>query len=240
MRKDLYQQMYQQEEDYWWHRAKRRLVTVFLPERKSFKILDIGCGTGKLLEELQDRGQVWGVDQSQTAVSFCRQRGLTHVYHDTFPQLKKINGRFDLITCLDVLEHIQDDSEAINTLLRHLKSGGRIVLTVPAYPALFSYWDKILGHKRRYTKASLLKLFETNDLKIIKLSFAYSFLLPPVILFRLVRQRLFKNKKAQSDFIELPQFLHTFLYSLASIEQGLINYVSIPFGLSILLVAEKQ
>ena len=240
MRPDLYQEMYSQEEYYWWHLAKRRLVKAFLPRRTGLKIIDTGCGTGKLLEELKRDGQeAWGIDSNPAAVKFCKQRGLKHVYQENFPQITKITDKFNVVLCLDVLEHIGDDIKALRTIKRLLAKDGRALLTVPAYPWLFSYWDKILGHKRRYTKKSLQSAISKSGLEIIKLSYLYSFLLPISIPFRFIRGQRFKSKRSQSDFVKLPQFLHSLLLATSIAEQGLLRYLNLPFGLSLFCIVRR-
>lgn len=239
MRHDLYAEMYRQEEYYWWHRAKRALVKQFIPAGTRLNILDIGCGTGKLLEELQKNGEVWGVDMSEAAISLCHRRGLTHVRTGKLPGLN-LAQRFDVIICLDVLEHIKDDHQAIKNITKLLKPGGKLILTVPAYQWLYSYWDKILHHYRRYSPQQLTRCFLGSGLEITKLSFVYSFLLPLVVPFRLVRQKAFAKKTPTSDFIALPQWLHGFFFALAKIEHFFIQYVNLPFGISLLCIAKKK
>lgn len=238
MRQDLYQQMYRQEEYYWWHQAKRALVKQFLPRKSNLRILDIGCGTGKLLQELSQFGSVWGVDANSQAISFCRRRGLKYVYQNQLPQIK-LRQKFDVIICLDVLEHIATDTATLKTINRLLKPNGQLILTVPAYPQLFSYWDKILGHYRRYNRKQLYNLITKSGLIPIKISFVYTFLIPIVIPFRLFRHWLFRHQKPQSDFIELPRLLHLLLLTLAKLEQRLLRYINLPFGLSLICIARK-
>lgn len=240
MRQDLYGEMYEQEERYWWHRAKRELVKQFLPQGKNLRILDIGCGTGQLMRELKSHGEVWGIDQNKEAVSFCRRRKLKNVFLAKFPKQVKIQGQFDVITCVEVLEHIKDHKRACVTIERLLKRDGRVIFTVPANPWLFSYWDEICGHYRRYDKRSLTRVIEKAGLKIVKCSYVYTFLLPIVFPFRIVRGRMFATKSPQSDFVNLPSWLSGVLVLLARVERFVMRIVNIPFGLSLVCVAEKK
>lgn len=240
MRSDLHNQIYHLEESYWWYKSRRNLIKELLPKRKSLKILDIGCGTGKLMEELQPYGQIYGLDASPKAVDFCHRRHLHRVYQATFPKIhRSINQhRFDVIICLDVLEHIRDDRLALQTINRLLRPRGRLIITVPAYPWLFSYWDKLSGHHRRYSASQLLSLLDQAHLKIIKLSYLYSFLLPLAIPFRLIRNHFFKQSP-KSDFIKLASGVNQLLFGLATLERVVLKYVNLPFGLSLLCVAQK-
>ena len=238
MRSDLYQDLFDKEDSYWWHIAKRGLVRQLLPAKKHLRILDIGCGAGRLIQELGPVGEVWGIDSNPAAIAFCRRRGLKNVFQAKLPYIN-IKPRFDVITCMDVLEHVDDDTRAVGNLKKLLRPQGIIILTVPAYPWLFSYWDKILHHRRRYTLSGLKQIFTTNKLSILKASFIYSFLLPAVIPFRLIRHQLFTGKKPTSDFITMPKLFHHLLLYLARLEHLLIKFISIPFGLSLLVVARK-
>lgn len=239
MRSDLHNQIYHLEESYWWYKSRRNLIKELLPKCKSLKILDIGCGTGKLMEELQPYGQIYGIDASPRAVSFCRSRHLQRVYKTTFPRHRHLkHHRFDVIICLDVLEHIRNDGLAIRTINQLLRPGGKLILTVPAYPWLFSYWDKISGHYRRYSTSQLQSLLSHAGFNIIKISHLYSFLLPIAIPFRFIRNHLFK-KSPKSDFIKLASGVNQLLFNLATLERVLLKYINLPFGLSLLCVAQK-
>ena len=238
MRQDLYCQMYNQEEYYWWHKAKRNLVHRYI-KGKNLKILDIGCGTGKLLEELQPYGKVYGLDANPQALKFCRKRHLRYLFQGHFPQIPNINHQFDVIICLDVLEHIGDDQTSFQVIRKLLKPSGFAIITVPAYPWLFSYWDKILGHQRRYGKKDLKRLAKLAKLKVIKLSYLYSFLVPLGIPFRLIRQITSKNQTPSSDFINLPSKAHQWLLALAKVEHHLLKYINLPFGLSLFCILKK-
>ena len=81
MRKDLYIDLYEREESHWWHLSKRKLLFKLLNRyaKKGVCILDVGCGTGKNLEELGNFGKAEGVDNSSEAINFCKKRGLRKV-----------------------------------------------------------------------------------------------------------------------------------------------------------------
>ena len=162
MQKKLIVEMFEQEKTYWWHRAKRYTVQNILAaasHSRQLMLLDIGCGTGQLMEELKKFGTVYGVDISRDALSFCKKRGLTNLSQATLGKTKLPfkDKTFDAVFCLDVLEHIDEWEKSLLELKRVLKPQGFLIVTVPAYQFFFSYWDKMLGHKRRYTKQLLIQ-----------------------------------------------------------------------------------
>jgi len=239
MRQDLYEDLYLQEEKHWWHISKRntikRMLAAFLPNKKP-QILDIGCGTGKTMEMLSSFGIVWGLDKSKIALSFCRKRGgfrhltLGEVTDRTFK-----NDFFDVITMLDVLEHTEENATLRETN-RILKPGGIMILTVPAYQWLWSTWDEVLKHKKRYTKHDLKTVVEKHGFEVIRASYMYSFLVMPIYFFRKLKSR---NKTYESDFSTNPSIFNIFFTLLSNIERYLVVRGWVPFGTSLILVCKK-
>ena len=246
MRSDLYKEMYELEESYWWHVAKRRLVKMFLQQYlTSFsdkEYVDVGCGTGKLLEE-KKKWKKWkrviGLDGSDQALNFCRRRGITEVRKEDFEKKLTLKTEsVDVITCLDVVEHVEKDQELLKEFYRVLRPGGYSVITVPAYQWMWTYWDDILGHKRRYTKIEVELKFVKAGFKVTKISYFYSYLLPIALLFRFVKSFSPKTK-GSSDFIALPHWVNQILLAFSAVETRLVKNVTLPIGLSVVCVAQK-
>jgi len=120
MKEDLYQQMHLQEKYYWWHIAKRRLVIDFIRKEKGLEVLDFGCGTGLLMKELIERGyHVFGVDNSSIALELCQKRGIKDTKKCNFEDRLTFEDKFfDVIICLDVLEHIENDINLLEEFRR--------------------------------------------------------------------------------------------------------------------------
>ena len=101
-----------------------------------------------------------GCDLNQPALELAKPgRGRLFVY-DIFDQEPSLLRHYDVVFLLDVLEHIRDDSEFLAAALRHLRDGGVVVVNVPAGRFLFSDYDRVQGHVRRYTRNSLARLFD--------------------------------------------------------------------------------
>ncbi len=159
----LIEEMFHQEKTLWWHVAKRKAAKTFLKQYggpiAGKKILDIGCGTGAMMEDLTVlEADVYGLDGSSEAVGFCQRRNLKNIRLGNLERsLPFFNNFFSAITCLDVLEHITSDEKLLAEIYRILKPGGFLVISVPAYQIFWTYWDEMLGHKRRYLLRSLVK-----------------------------------------------------------------------------------
>ena len=243
----LYKEMYKQEEYYWWHLGKRRAIGKLIEKHCNLqpfsKILDVGCGTGKMMEEIRfyyPKSEVWGLDSSKKAVSYCQSRGISNIINSSLSaKLPFNNNEFDLIVALDIIEHLDDDLYSIKELFRLLKTNGTLIVSVPSYNLLWSYWDVMLGHKRRYTKKNLSSVLKNAGFSIININYRNSFLLLPAIFFRLFKGINNKKNNQSSDFIPIPLFANKILLMLFNIETAVANYIHIPFGLSIYCVAKK-
>ncbi len=241
MEESLYEEMYRQETGLWWHVGKRELVRTYLMQlhkNKRRRYLDAGCGTGAMmLEMLPYFRSVYGLDMSTEALNFCRKRKLTKVTQaDLETKLPYPANYFDAITALDIVEHIKRDSFFITELYRLLQPGGKLIVTVPAYRSLWTYWDVKLGHKRRYRLEQIQSLLTAAGFNINRITYFNSFLLAAVPI-RQAKNFLGAN---QSDFINLPGPLN-FLMSLATtFERQILKIINLPAGISILAVAEKK
>jgi SAM-dependent methyltransferase len=246
MRIDLFDEMYRIEKEYWWYKAKRnyvhRLLKTFSTSSRKRSFLDIGCGTGVLLQELKEKGDTYGFDISQDAVSYCKKRGIKNMQKGNIENDKPFPGKkFDYIFALDVVEHIEDDYKFAKTVSNSLKIGGYLVLTTSAYPWLWSYWDEIAGHARRYTKNRLTEVIAKSGLKIRYIRYTNMSVLPGALLFRFIKGSV-KQKEIEeipSDFIKVPAFINKLLVWFLGVEAFVATHIPLPFGLSFMVVAEK-
>lgn len=262
MRADLYADIYAKEDTYWWHVGKRLLVQsvinrYFKPSTLDplpVRVLDVGCGAGRVLQMLTEYGQVYGTDLSSLALEFCRKRGFNGVCQANIIEgLPFPNASFDLITALDVVEHLHDDAAGLRNLWQALKPGGLLVVSVPAYQFMFSYWDEMLGHQRRYTRLTLLARLEQAGFVIEKSSYTNTATLLPAVTFRLfksiwLRMRPSRNplkvrpvaaNQVETDFVDLPAPLNRLLIKVYQLEAVLLRVTRLPFGLAVIAVARK-
>jgi SAM-dependent methyltransferase len=244
MRDEEIDAMEQVEDTYWWHVGRRqiisRIVRRFLPTGNP-TILDVGCGTGRNLKLLGEFGQAWGVDNSSASLEAARRFGLDgRLSCARATLLPFADGTFDLVTALDVLEHLDDDAEGLAESWRVLAPGGVLLVAVPAYRFLWSEHDEFLGHRRRYVASELHAKVGNAGFDVLKRSYAITFAFPIILGFRLFRG-LFPNvDRKRSVYVMLPEPLNAFFTRLVEFEARLMDFVSLPLGTSIFCVARKN
>jgi ubiquinone/menaquinone biosynthesis C-methylase UbiE len=236
----LYQDLYLLEDTHWWHRAKRDLVVSLIQEFKTVtrpKILDIGCGAGKNIETFASLGESWGIDVSAEAIKFCKKRRLVNVKLGSAYKLPFPDNSFDVITLLDVLEHVDED-KALSEIHRVLRPEGILVINVPAFSFLWSRWDVVLHHLRRYSRSSLKSCLKRNQFNVASSSYVFSFLVLPILIVRKIKS-LFNKKEYGSDFTINAPLVNTLFLSMCWLEHQLIRFFPMPFGTSVVCVGKK-
>jgi len=230
------------EDTYWWHIGRGRIVSKQLSRalegQNGVNILNVGSGTGGTVPLLERFGSVLNVDVAEAAVRACRARGIRSVLKVEGTHLPFQDESFDVVAALDVLEHISDDHEALAEWQRLLKPGGKLLITVPAYQWLWSEHDESLHHFRRYTAASLHRLLNRAGFNIVKRTYAICFSFPLIVGYRLLRSIL-PWKRHCPSYVILPRLVNRFLAGLLAIEAHLLRFLNIPFGTSVLMLAEK-
>lgn len=209
----------------------------FLGETK-LNILDVGCGTGALLRELDQYGNVQGLDFSPRAVSFCKERGLLNVEQGSATEIRYENKTFDLVLALDVLEHIKDDRKALSEINRVLKPGGIAIIFVPAFMFLWGVTDERSQHERRYTLRELKEKTGNAGFGVIRASYFNTFLFPPIALLRIF-VRIFKIKIKSENELTNPS-TDQMLYNIFNLERKLLRSVNFPFGVSAMIICQKK
>ncbi|MFH2085533.1 MAG: class I SAM-dependent methyltransferase [bacterium] len=239
-----YEIMYQVEDTHFWFRGMRSVIHTLLAQLTfppKAKILDAGCGTGAYMLFLKRFGQVMGIDYSPRAVRFSSRRGLK-VRKGSINKLPYRDSTFDLVTCLDVFDaETVKEKTAISEFYRVLKPGGYLIIHVPAYQWLHCSHDQIFHTARRYTIRSLASVVTRVKLKIIRITYANTILFPLEALKRLSRKyfpSLYRELK--SDVTSVPILLNFLLYLPLFLEAQLLRFFNLPFGLSVIVVAQKK
>jgi SAM-dependent methyltransferase len=241
MTPDEQQAMLAADERHWWYRGRRRVLRaeldrLALPARA--RLLDAGCGSGRTLDDLAGRGQVSGVDASPEAVALARRRGHRDVRVADVASLPFADATFDLVTCLDVIEHTPDDRATLAELRRVTRPSGVLVVTVPAYQALWSWHDVVNRHFRRYDSTSLCVAARAAGWHVVADTHFNSVLLAPAAAIRLAQRR--RRAHPRSDLDLTPAALDGILELPLRLEARLVRVgVRLPAGLSLLAVLRR-
>jgi SAM-dependent methyltransferase len=240
MDRDYELQTHRAEDRHWWYRGRREVLErvidgLGLPP--AARILDAGCGSGRNMVELARRGSVTGVEVSDMSVCRARARDAGEVIAGSVLQMPFESASFDLVVCLDVIEHLEDDLAALRELRRVIKPGGALLVTVPAYQWLWSGHDEVNHHYRRYTRRTLESVAEEARWEPVRTTHFNSLLLPAAILLRILDRFSRKTTESSLDLWVPPQPLNWLLERPLRLEAMLIGRGGrIPAGLSLLAV----
>jgi SAM-dependent methyltransferase len=247
MSPNAYTEMAQIQDQHWWFVARRKILRreiVHLNLPNDAAILEVGSGTGANLSLLSEFGRVMALEMSAKAIALARDRADFDASRIATRQgrcpedLNSLSEQFDLICLFDVLEHIEDDDLSLSRLKTLLKPGGTLMLTVPAYSWMWGPHDVHLHHKRRYSKARLLADCARAGLSIQRASYFNTLLFPLAVVARLFERIMGKQSSSAS---RIPQrVVNTFLTSVFSFERLLLHRMTLPFGLSLLAMAQAS
>ena len=230
------------EDSYWWHVAKRRLVSDLLQTHfpPPGILVEGGIGSSRNLVEFQALGyEVHGFDIMPASVQHARERGLRHVAEHNLTEpwpLQKDSVKVAVL--LDVLEHVFDPVQVLQHINRVLEPSGGVIVTVPAYPWLFGDWDKSLGHFRRYTSVALREHARVAGLRVEWLSHWNSFSLLPAMAVR-GYQRCIPRRQRKPEFPRVAPWMNRMLGTMATCERHLLGRGTSPVGLSLVGVLRK-
>jgi len=201
------------------------------------RTLDIGCGAGATMDHLKRYGQPHGIDLSEIPLRFSRKRGHRRLMRASATELPFDSESFDLITALDVVEHLDDDVKGLAEIHRVLKPGAPAVIFVPAFQSLWGPNDVQSGHKRRYRLDELRAAVEKAGLRVERISYANFAMFIPIWLGRKILTMLGRAEQAENR-INHP-IINNLLAKIFSCEAGWLRRHKLPFGVSIICVARK-
>lgn len=246
MQPHTYAIMREVEDKHWWYVGRRRIIAAFLKRicddlreegKDEPRILDIGCGTGGNLETLSSFGRAEGVDISPEALDFCRARGLDNVRQGAAETLPYQSEWFDLVTGLDVVEHLDDDVAGLREMRRVLRPGGRMLLFVPAFRFLWGVQDEVSHHRRRYTLKDLKRKLQQAGMAVERASYANITFFGPILVGRLF-MRLTGLRPASENNVNVSALNNVF-GGVFGAERWWLSRMNFPFGVSIICVAKR-
>jgi SAM-dependent methyltransferase len=231
------------DEHHWWYRGRRLIVDAQLarlPLRPDARILDAGCGSGRMLQELARYGRVSGIELDPQAAEVARSRGHGEVQVGRLEELPWDADSFDLITCLDVIEHTPDDRRTLTELRRVCAPGGFLLMTVPAYQALWSLHDEANHHFRRYGRRSLRQAVAEAGWELCQLTSFNSLLLPAAAVVRLAQRRRRPDESYRPELKRTPAPLNALLERpLRGEARWIARGRTLPAGLSLMAVVQN-
>jgi SAM-dependent methyltransferase len=242
MDRRVYDRMAELDERHWWYRARRGILTDLIRRRialpEGARILEIGCGTGHNLEMLQGFGRADGIEIDPAAREIAERRLGRSIGSAPLPQLSGVeDGAYDMVALLDVLEHVEEDRAALESIARKLKPGGRILVTVPAHPWMWSAHDEVNHHKRRYTRKTLNKVIADAGLKVELLSWFNSLLFPLAAAARIAGR--FTGNKDSDDRMP-PKVVNSLFETIFGWERYALGRMPLPPGVSLVAIVSKR
>ncbi len=226
---------------HWWFFTRRKLLRFLLssipPPEGSVRI-DLGCGVGSNLKVLETfANHVVGLDRSIYALSFVHKKVKIPLINGDINHLPLKPKSVGLIVAMDVLEHLEDDENALSEFCRALRKEGVLILTVPAFQFLRGVQDVVTGHKRRYSRKEITNKLRRAGFNILKSSYFNFFLFFPILIARRMIYLLGVKIESENE-VNFP-LINFFLKAIFSLEVYALKYLSFPFGVSILCIAKK-
>lgn len=246
MEKHFEKQYHNLEKNHFWFKSRRHFIINWLKNQpKNSKILDIGCSSGLLMEDLSKNNfinsNLYGIDISNEAINHCKNKGFKNTFVMDAQNIT-LNKKFDFIIASDCLEHLKNDEKALKNWSELLEEHGKLLVFVPAFMFLWSYHDVINMHYRRYTKKELELKASNNGFEIEKSGYWNFTLFFPVTIFRIIKNKmnvLFNKKDQQTDLNSVGSF-NNVLFQIIKTENKLLKHITFPLGISTFCILKKS
>jgi SAM-dependent methyltransferase len=241
------------EKRHWWYIGMKEIWVKILPEvtkKNKFKnILDLGCGTGGNLTELENFGEAEGMEYDNFALDLCN-KNKHKCFQGSILDFSKIKKKYQLISIFDVLYQFEkkEVSEILNNINTFLEKDGFLMIREPAFNLAFGRHDIEVGTKTRFEKDDFIKILEVSGYKISFITYLNFFLFVPIVLRR--KLELFQETSPKSDLTLPSMFLNKILLNVLRLEKEILLFsiknpipfsrFLFPFGVSIFLIAQKK
>ncbi len=242
-----------QEDNHWWFASRTRALNALmepaLPKTPDFQLLDVGCGAGNMIHHLSHYGQVKGLEIDERPTKKARERGYDVQQFDATQPMPFSDDTFDAVTALDVIEHNEDDMAILADSYRILKPGGHMIITVPAFMWLWTHNDDLNAHVRRYTAGELKEKLLSTGFKVDRVTYNNFFVFPLAATLLLLRRSSDAKKELASHHVSEDEYqvemepaspmVNAILTQVGKVESGLIRHINLPFGTSLIAIAQK-
>jgi SAM-dependent methyltransferase len=240
------------EDEHWWFATRTWAIEKWLAHlgtRTGLEILDVGCGAGNMIHHLSRYGHVRGIEIDLRPVRIAQSRGYDVRQADATRDIPFNDASFDLVTALDVIEHVEDDAGILRQARRVLKPGGHLLVSTPAFQWLWSHNDELNAHKRRYTAPELRDRLAKAGLQVRRISYNFFLVFPlaaGLILWRKRTERRvelgshhFQEDAYQVEMEPVAPMLNSLLRGVGRVEAQMIGEMNLPFGTSLIGLAVR-
>ena len=233
------------ERQHWWFRARRLVLRDLLARLRwpqQPRILEIGVGSGcNLVEIYPPNARLEGVEPDEALAALAAGSSLP-VFQATVDRLPSEirDESYDGVTMFDVLEHIEDEERALRIVSQKLRSGGWIVLSVPAYMWLWGQQDAVNRHFRRYTLRKLRWKLQAAGFTVERATYFNTFLFLPIAAARIFARYGRRPHNEEGDFAYVRNPSNPVLRSMFAAERVFLRYIDFPLGVSVFAAARKN
>jgi SAM-dependent methyltransferase len=240
------------EDAHWWFATRTWAIEKYLaalPKKQDLDILDVGCGAGNMIHHLAQYGRVRGIEVDARPVKIAQARGYDVQLGDATQEISFPDASFDLVTALDVIEHVDADTKILQEAYRVLRPRGHVLITTPALQWLWSRNDELNAHKRRYTAGELRTKLERAGFRINRLSYNFFLVFPLAAGMIALKNATGKQVALKSHHLDPEAYqvdmepvapaMNTILRGVGYVEAGLIGALNLPVGTSLIALGEK-
>ncbi|MEI8138715.1 MAG: class I SAM-dependent methyltransferase [bacterium] len=243
MNPEEYKRLRQIDEKHWFYRGKRDIVRYWIDRFVKLLpddlLIDAGAGTGTWAVEMAACCRVIAIDDHDESLVLAGPRVEAaggQVMKSDLHAVDLPSGAATVVTLMDVLEHVDDDEGALREMIRLVRPGGIIVITVPALPWMWSDWDEAVHHRRRYYRSRLLRLVEQPGVRILRCAYFNTAMLLPIALVRWYRRlRPAKDGANRGEDVIPQETLNRVLHNLL-VYPACCRFFPAPIGVSLLAV----
>ncbi len=241
---EVFAQLYVHEDNYFWFRVRNDVILMllqqFAPTMQSF--FEIGCGTGYVMNAVAQRfppTKIFGGELFVNGLHFAAQRLPSAVFMQIDARFMPFDAEFTVIGMFDVLEHIVEDTQVLQSAYTALQLGGFLICSVPQHQWLWSHVDDYAQHQRRYERGELEQKMCDAGFTVQRSTSFNSLLLPAMYVSRLLQRKQIQSPDGMGEF-NIPPFVNRLFELILRVELWFIKRgINFPLGGSRIVIAQK-